>query len=142
MMPCIWVYICLLFYIYIYTHIYIHTYTQTHVHWVSDAIQPSHPHPLSPPSPPAFNLSQYQGLFQQIKSLHQVAKVLELQLQHQFFQWLFSDLISFSIDWFDLLAVRGTHRSHLQHQKESINSLALRLLYDTTHICTWLVEKP
>ena len=53
---------------------------QTHVHWVSDAIQPSHP--LSSPSPPAFNLSQHQGLFQWISSSHQVAKVLELQLQH------------------------------------------------------------
>ena len=56
--------------------------TQTHVHWVSDAIQPSHP--LSSPSPPALNLSQHQGLF---SSLHQVAKVLEFQLQHQSFQW-------------------------------------------------------
>ena len=50
-------------------------FTQTHVHWVSDAIQPSHP--LSPPSPPAFNLSQDQGLFQRVSSSHQVAKVLE-----------------------------------------------------------------
>ena len=59
--------------------------TQTHVHWLSDAIQPSHP--LSSPSPPAFNLSQHQGLFQWVSSLHQVAKVLEFQLQHQSFQW-------------------------------------------------------
>ena len=51
---------------------------QTHVHWVGDAIQPSHP--LSPPSPPAFNLSQHQGLFQWVGSLHQMAKVLELKL--------------------------------------------------------------
>ena len=55
-------------------------FTQTHVHWVGDAIQPSHP--LSSPSPPTFNLSQYQGLFQLI-SLHKVAKVLEFLLQHQ-----------------------------------------------------------
>ena len=61
--------------------------TQTHVHWVSDAIQPSHP--LSSPSPPALNLSQHQGLFQWVSSSHQVAKVLELQLQHQSFQWVF-----------------------------------------------------
>ena len=54
--------------------------TQTHVHWVSDAIQPSHP--LSSPSLPSFNLFQHQGLFQCISSLHQVAKVLEFQLQH------------------------------------------------------------
>ena len=56
-------------------------HTQTHVHWVSDTIQPSHP--LSSPSPPALNLSQHQGLFQWVSSSHQVAKVLEFQLQHQ-----------------------------------------------------------
>ena len=56
---------------------------QTHVHRVSDTIQPSHP--LSSPSPPAFNLSQHQGFFQ-VSSLHQVAKELEFQLQHQSFQ--------------------------------------------------------
>ena len=59
---------------------------QTHVHWVGDAIQPSHP--LSSPSPPAFNLSQHQGLFQQVSSSNQVAKVLALQLHHQSFQWI------------------------------------------------------
>ena len=56
---------------------------QTHVHRVSDAIQPSHP--LLSPSPPAFYLSQHQGLFQLVRSSHQVAKVLEFQLQHQSF---------------------------------------------------------
>ena len=64
---------------------------QIHVHWVSDAIQPSHP--LLSPSPPAFNHFQHQDLFQWIGSSHQVAKVLELQLQHQLqhqsFQWIF-----------------------------------------------------
>ena len=58
---------------------------QTHVYWVGDAIQPSYP--LSSPSPPTFNLSQHQGLFQWVSSSHQVAKVLEFQLQHQSFQW-------------------------------------------------------
>ena len=58
--------------------------TQTHVHRVGDAIQPSHP--LSSPSPPTFNLSQHQGLFQSGSSSHQVAKVLEFQLQHQSLQ--------------------------------------------------------
>ena len=58
---------------------------QTHVHRVGDAIQP--PHPLSSPSPPAFNLSQHQSLW--VSSSHQVAKVLELQFQHQSFQWIF-----------------------------------------------------
>ena len=61
-------------------------FTQTHVHWVDDAIQPSHP--LSSPSL-TFNLSQHQGLFQWVSSSHQVAKVLEFQLQHQSFQWTF-----------------------------------------------------
>ena len=60
-------------------------FTQTHVHWVSDAIQPSHP--LLSPSPPASNPSQHQGLFQWVSSLHEVAKVLEFQLQRQSFQW-------------------------------------------------------
>ena len=59
--------------------------TQTHVHWVGDTTQPSHP--LLSPSPPAFNLSQHQGLFQWVSSVHQVAKVLEFQLQHRSFQW-------------------------------------------------------
>ena len=60
-------------------------FTQTQAHWVGDAIQPSHP--LSSPSPPAPNPSQHQGLFQWVISLHEVAKVLEFQLQHQSFQW-------------------------------------------------------
>ena len=60
---------------------------QTHVHWVGDAIEPSHP--LSSPAPPAFNLSQHQSLFKWVTSLHQVAKVLELPLQYQSFQWIF-----------------------------------------------------
>ena len=60
---------------------------QTHVHQVGDAIQPSHP--MSSPSPPAFNLFQHQGLFQWVGSLHEVARVLEFQLYHQSFQWIF-----------------------------------------------------
>ena len=60
-------------------------FTQTRVHRVSDAIQPSHP--LSSPSPPAPNPSQHQGLFQRVTSSHEVARVLEFQLQHQSFQW-------------------------------------------------------
>ena len=59
--------------------------TQTHVHRVGDAIQPSHP--LASPSPPAFGLSQHQGLFKWVSFSHQVAKVLVFQLQHQSFQW-------------------------------------------------------
>ena len=66
---------------------YLLEFSQTHVPLVSDAIQPSHP--LLSPSSPALSLSQHQGLFHWVSSLHQVAKVLELQLQHQFFQWIF-----------------------------------------------------
>ena len=69
-------------------------FTQTHVHWVGDAIQPSHP--LLSPSPPALNLSQHQGLFKWVSYSHQVAKVLEFQLQHQSFQWMNIQ------DWFPL----------------------------------------
>ena len=60
-------------------------FAQTHVHLVCNAIQPARP--LLSPSPPALNLSQHQGLFQWVSSLHHVAKVLEFQLQHQSFQW-------------------------------------------------------
>ena len=67
--------------------------TQTHVHWVGDAIQPSHP--LSSPSPPALNLSQHQGLFKWLSSSYHAVKVLEFQLQHQSFQWT-------SQDWYPL----------------------------------------
>jgi len=66
---------------------YLPEFAQTHAHWFGDAIQPSHF--LLPPFYPALNLSQHQGLFQWVGSLHQVAKVLELQLQHQSFQCLF-----------------------------------------------------
>ena len=62
-------------------------FTQTHVHWVGDAIQPSHP--LSSPSPLTFNLSQHQGLFQWVSSSRQVARVLEFQLQYRSFPWIF-----------------------------------------------------
>ena len=88
-------------------------FTQTHVNQVSGAIQPSHS--LSSPSAPTFNLSQHQGLFKWVSSSHQVAKVLEFQLQHQSFQWIFR-MIFFSIDWLDLLAIQRTLKSLLQQQ--------------------------
>ena len=73
-------------------------FTQTHAYWVGDAIQPSHP--LSTPSPLAFNLSQHQGFFQWVSSSHQVAKVLEFQLQHQSFQWIFrTNFLSDGLVW-------------------------------------------
>ena len=83
-------------------------FAQTHVYLVSDAIRSSHP--LLSPSPPAFNLSQHNGLFQGVGCLHQVAKVLELQ--HQSFQWIFR--VSFRTEWFDLHAVQGTLMSLLK----------------------------
>ena len=83
---------------------YLPEFAQTHVHWVSDAIQISYP--PSPSSPPAFNLSQLQGLFQWVGSSHQVAQELEND---------YSGLISFRIDWLDLLAVQGILKSLIQH---------------------------
>ena len=66
---------------------YLRGFAQIHVHWIGDAIPPSHP--LPPPSPFAFNVSQHQGLFQWIGSLHHAVNVLEFQLQHQSFWWIF-----------------------------------------------------
>ena len=68
-------------------HHHLPEFTQTHVHWVSNAIQPSHP--LLSPSLPAFNLSQSQGLFQGVSSSYQVAKEFQFQLQHQSSHWIF-----------------------------------------------------
>ena len=98
---------------------------QTHVHQVGDAIQPSNP--LSSPSP-AFNLSQHQDLFQRVSSSHQVAKVLELSISPSD---EYSRLISFMIDWFDLLEVQGTLKSLLQHHSskgiyENVNKIRIR----------------
>ena len=85
---------------------------QTRLHQVGDAIQPSHP--LLSTSTPAFDLAQHQGLFQWVSPSQQVAKVLELQLQHQSFHEYWG-LIIFGIDWFDLPAVQGTLKSLLQY---------------------------
>ena len=95
-------------------------FTQTHVHWVSDAIKPSQP--LSCPSPPAFNLPYDQGLFKWVSSSHQAAKVLEFQLQHKSFQWIFR-LIPFRMDWLDVFAVQGTLKSLLQHPSSKASIL-------------------
>ena len=101
-------------------------FAQILVYWVDDAIQPSHP--LLPPSPIALNLSQNQGFFQWVSSLHQVAKILELQLQHQSFNE-YSGLISFMIDWLDLLAVQVTLESLLQHHSSIRNTMKQRANY-------------
>ena len=94
--------------------------TQIHVHQVDDTIQPSHP--LSFPSPPAFNLSQHQGLFQWVSSSHQVAKVLEFQ-SHINPSNEHTGLISFRMDCLDLLAVQGTLKSILQHHSSKVSIL-------------------
>ena len=92
-------------------------FAQTHVHWVSDAIQPSHL--LLSPSLAA-NLSQHQGLFQWVGSSHQVAKVLEFQLQHHSNEH--PEPISFRMDWLHL-AVQGTLKSLLQHHSSKASIL-------------------
>ena len=108
-------------------------FTQTHVHWVGDAIQPSHP--LSSPSP-AFNLSQHQGLFQWVSSSHQY-------WMQKYWSFSFSispsneysGLISFRIDWLDLLAVQGTLKSFLQHHsfKNSILQCSAFFIVQLSH---------
>ena len=112
---------------------------QSHVHWVSDAIQPLHS--LSSPSSPSFSLSQHQGLFQWVISSHQVAKVLELQIQHHASNE-YSGLISCRMDWFDFLAVQGTLKSLLQHHdsKTSVPQHSAFFMVNS-HIHTWLLEK-
>ena len=104
-------------------------FTQTHGHWVGDAIQPSHP--LSSPSPPAFNLSQHQSLFKWVSSSHQVAKGLEFQLQHQSFQWIFR--IDFLQDRLvrTLYSPSDSQESSPTPQFKSINSSALSFLYSS-----------
>ena len=117
------------------------TFAQTHVHRVSDAIQPSHP--LSPPSPPAFNLSQHQGLFQWVNSLHQMVKVLELQLQHQSFQWIWG--IDFLLVWLveSPCCRRDSQESTPAPQFEQHQFIGAQLsLWSNSHICTRLLEKP
>ena len=103
--------------------------TQTHLHWVGDAIQPSHP--LLSSSPPALNLSQHQGFFKWVSS-HQVAKVLEFQLQHQSFQWIFR--ADFLYNWmvWSPFSPKDSQKSFPTPQFKSINSLALSFLYSLT----------
>ena len=93
---------------------------RSHVHWVSDVIQPSHP--LSSPCHPAFNLSQIQSLFKWVSSSYQVAKVLEFQLRHQSFQWIFrTDLLGWT-GWISLQP-KGLLKSLLQHHHSSKASI-------------------
>ena len=90
---------------------------------------------------PTLNLSQHQGLFQWVVSLHQMAKVLEFQLQHQSFQWIFKDDPLGWTGWISLQS-KGSQESSPTQQFESINSSVLCLLCGPTfHIHTWLLEK-
>ena len=111
----------------------------TLVHWVDDDIQPSHP--LSPASPPPRNLTQHQGLFQWVSSSHQEAKVLELQFQHQSFQWV---IRVYFLGLTGLISLLSKGLSRVFSSIESINSLVFSLLpslWSNSHICTWLLEK-
>ena len=92
--------------------------THTHVHCVSDAIQPSHY--LSSPYPPALNLSQHQSLFKWVSSLHQVAGSFTFSISPSN---EYSGLISFRMDWLDLLALQGTLKSLLQHHSSKASTL-------------------
>ena len=118
---------------------YLPEFAQTHVLWIDDAIQSSHP--LSSPSPPAFNLSQHQGLFQWVSSSYQVAKYWSFSFSISPSNE-YSGLMSLRIDWFDLLAVQGTlsQESFPTPQFENINCVALSLLYGPT--VTSVLGKP
>ena len=105
-------------------------FTQTHFHWVGDAIQPSHP--LLFPSPPTLNPYQHQGLFKWVSSSHEVAKVLEFQLQHQSFQWTpRTDLLQDGLVG-SPCSPRDSQESSPTPQFKSINSSALIFLYSPT----------
>ena len=114
-------------------------HAQTHVHWVGDAIQPSHP--LLSPSPPAFNLSQHQGL-----SSESVLHIRWPKCWNFSFSISpsneYSGQISLKIDWFDLLAVQGTLKSLLQHHSSKASVLWHSAFFmSCSHIHTWLWEK-
>ena len=97
---------------------YLPQFAQTHVHWVTDAIQPSHP--LSPASPPAFNLSQHQGLSNESVLRIMWLKYSSFSISPSNEYW---GLISFRIDWFELPAVQGTLKSLLQHHSSKVSIL-------------------
>ena len=105
-------------------------FTQTHIHRVSDAIQPSHP--LSSPSPPASKPSQHQSLFQWVNSSHEVAKVLEFQLQHHYFQRNpRADILQNGLVG-SPCSPRDSQESSPTSQFKSLNSSVLSLLHSPT----------
>ena len=95
-------------------------FTQTHAHWISDAVQPTYP--LSSPSSLASNLSQHQGLFQWVRCSHQVAEVLAFSFSISAYNE-YSVLISFRMDWLDLLAGQRVLKSLLQHHNSKASIL-------------------
>ena len=101
-------------------HCQLPEFTQTHVHWVGDTIQPSHP--LSSPSPPAFNLSQHQGLFQWRPKYWSFSFSISPSKEHP-------GLISFRMDWLDLLAVQGPLKSLLQHHSSKASILRCSVFF-------------
>ena len=107
---------------------YLPEFAQTHVHWVSDATQPSHP--LSSPSPLTLSLSQHQGLFQWVSSSHRVPKVLEFQIQHWIFQWIFRVDFLIKTGW--SCSPRDLQESFPVTQLECIKSSVLSILYVST----------
>ena len=113
-------------------------FNQTYVHLFGDALQPSHP--LSSPSPPAPSLSQHQSLFQWVNSSHEVAKIWNFSFsispssEHQ-------GLISFRMDWLDLLTVQGTLKSLFQHHSSKASILWCSAIF-IVQVYTWLLEKP
>ena len=117
----------------------------THIHWVGDAIQPSHP--LLSPSPPALNLSQHQCLFPWLGSSHQIAKVLQLQLQHPACFSIpaneYSGSISLRLTGLISLLSKGLSRvfSNTIVQMHQFFG-ALPSSWSNSHIHTWLLEKP
>ena len=107
---------------------YLLEFAQSYVHWAGDAIQQSHP--LPPPSPFAFNLSQHQGLFQWVHSLHQVAKVLELpSASASVFPMNIQGWLPLGLVW--SCSPRDSQKSFPAPQFKSINSSALSLLYSS-----------
>ena len=113
-------------------------FDQIHVHWVRDAIWPSHP--LLSPSHPSLNLSQHQSLFQWVSSLHQVAKVLELQLQHQSFHLIFR--VDFLENWLFWSCSPGLAKVLSSTSQKHQFFDAQPSLLSNSHDPTWLLEKP
>ena len=118
---------------------YLREFIQTHIHQLSHAIQSAHPRPS--PFPPAFSLAQHLGLFQWVSSLYQVAEVLELQLQHQSFQWIFRVAFIWDRLVWSPCCPKDSHESFPALQSKSINSLALSLLYGPAFTSIHVLEK-